>query len=260
MNCQMSLLFAVVCYILVAMVTARGRMVDPPNRSSLWRYGYQLPINRNDSDLTCGANLIPYLPDMDEWCGVCGDPIFTPRDHELHGKYVPRYVVTRTFKTRTMCVSIQVDTFLGGYFEFSVCPHNFLDEAVTQECFSDYQLSIVGHGRRYYPHQVGLHQVKLVIPQDLTCRHCVLQWRWVTDQYLLADCSGYLIPPRICYAPNEIRNCADIAITRPAGRREPRRRRVRPPMVLPEVDDDMLPLYLLSQGAPDLATLLMMDT
>ncbi|XP_046584440.1 uncharacterized protein LOC124291499 [Haliotis rubra] len=205
----MSLLFAVVCYILVAMVTARGRMVDPPNRSSLWRYGYQLPINRNDSDLTCGANLT---------------------------------------------------LFLGGYFEFSVCPHNFLDEAVTQECFSDYQLSIVGHGRRYYPRQIGLHQVKLVIPQDLTCRHCVLQWRWVTDQYLLADCTSYLIPPRICYAPNEIRNCADIAITRRAGRRAPRRRRVRPPMVLPEIDDDLLPLYFLSQGSPDLATLLMMDT
>lgn len=32
-----------------------GRLMDPPNRSSLWRFGYDAPINYNDNELYCGG-------------------------------------------------------------------------------------------------------------------------------------------------------------------------------------------------------------
>lgn len=37
--------------------TAEGgsRMVEPPTRSSLWRYGFGTPVNFYDDDVNCGG-------------------------------------------------------------------------------------------------------------------------------------------------------------------------------------------------------------
>jgi hypothetical protein len=32
-----------------------GRMIDPPMRSSMWRYGFNTPKNYNDNELNCGG-------------------------------------------------------------------------------------------------------------------------------------------------------------------------------------------------------------
>ena len=32
-----------------------GRLVEPPGRSSAWRFGFNTPINERDNDLNCGG-------------------------------------------------------------------------------------------------------------------------------------------------------------------------------------------------------------
>ena len=36
-------------------VHAHGRLVEPPSRSSMWRYGFSTPANYNDNQLYCGG-------------------------------------------------------------------------------------------------------------------------------------------------------------------------------------------------------------
>ena len=36
-------------------VEGHGRLVDPPSRSSAWRYGFDTPRNYDDNQLFCGG-------------------------------------------------------------------------------------------------------------------------------------------------------------------------------------------------------------
>jgi hypothetical protein len=48
----------VIISILFAMkvgIYAHGRLMDPPARNSMWRFGFANPINYNDNELFCGG-------------------------------------------------------------------------------------------------------------------------------------------------------------------------------------------------------------
>lgn len=36
-------------------VNGHGRLMDPPARNSMWRFGYPNPVNYNDNELFCGG-------------------------------------------------------------------------------------------------------------------------------------------------------------------------------------------------------------
>ena len=38
-----------------------GRLIEPPSRSSMWRYGFSTSPNYNDHELYCGGKLISFL-------------------------------------------------------------------------------------------------------------------------------------------------------------------------------------------------------
>ena len=42
------LFYVEVCY-------GHGRLISPPGRSTMWRYGYNTPVNTNDNQLSCGG-------------------------------------------------------------------------------------------------------------------------------------------------------------------------------------------------------------
>ena len=67
-------------------VESHGRMMDPPQRGSMWRVGYDVPKDYNDMSGYCGG--IHHLWEVNGGkCGVCGDPWDqVPRDHEPGGK------------------------------------------------------------------------------------------------------------------------------------------------------------------------------
>lgn len=36
-------------------VTGHGRLMEPPARNSMWRFGYPNPVDYNDNELFCGG-------------------------------------------------------------------------------------------------------------------------------------------------------------------------------------------------------------
>ena len=36
-------------------VEGHGRLMDPPARNSMWRFGFPNPVNYNDNELYCGG-------------------------------------------------------------------------------------------------------------------------------------------------------------------------------------------------------------
>lgn len=51
-------------YCVTATVLGQGRLLLPPGRSSMWRVGYDTPINNNDNALTCGGLQVSKLIKM----------------------------------------------------------------------------------------------------------------------------------------------------------------------------------------------------
>ena len=39
----------------VVEVKGHGRLIEPPSRASMWRYGFDTPIDYNDNQLFCGG-------------------------------------------------------------------------------------------------------------------------------------------------------------------------------------------------------------
>ncbi|XP_043481796.1 uncharacterized protein LOC122510907 [Leptopilina heterotoma] len=49
------LILSVVLVFHLQKISAHGRLMDPINRSSMWRRGYKTPINYNDNENFCGG-------------------------------------------------------------------------------------------------------------------------------------------------------------------------------------------------------------
>ncbi|KAL5020576.1 hypothetical protein ScPMuIL_003468 [Solemya velum] len=190
---------------------SRGRMLEPAQRSSLWRRGYKAPINNDDDGLNCGGMWNQWYVNGG-YCGVCGDPWQqTPRENEAGGKY-SRGIISRRYPSNEnfIKVAVEVTTFLFGYFEFRLCPHNNLQVPVTQDCLDQNLLEIEGHGKSYRPEGPGIVYLQVRIPPGVTCTQCLFQWKWHTgnDWGICSDGTSKMG----CGHQEEFYNCADIAI------------------------------------------------
>jgi hypothetical protein len=184
--------------IAVSQIAGHGRVVDPPQRGSLWRFPeYQWANPGHDPDdqeLLCGGTSVtdPYVGA----CGLCGDSLLDPkpRKHEIGGEY-ERGLITRNY---TAGQTIPVDVFIAvnheGWFEFRLCPYSNTG-VESEECFNQHLLRFADGKTRYeLPGQQEV-RMQLVLPAGLTCDRCVLQWFWFgegSNQYY--------------------RNCADVSI------------------------------------------------
>ena len=45
----------------MAEVAGHGRLMDPPARNSMWRLGFDNPVNYNDNELYCGGRMVRYF-------------------------------------------------------------------------------------------------------------------------------------------------------------------------------------------------------
>ena len=53
-NMMLSTLCVILC-MMAERTHAHGRLIDPPSRSSMWRFGFKTPINYDDNQLFCGG-------------------------------------------------------------------------------------------------------------------------------------------------------------------------------------------------------------
>nr|XP_022293455.1 uncharacterized protein LOC111104011 isoform X3 [Crassostrea virginica] len=80
-----SLLALVILAILVqGSLQQYGHLEDPPARGSMWRYGFNTPVNSEDNSMNCGGKQVHTRNRLQ--CGVCGDSYDGPRAHEYGGR------------------------------------------------------------------------------------------------------------------------------------------------------------------------------
>ncbi|XP_052820506.1 uncharacterized protein LOC128246356 [Mya arenaria] len=191
-----------------------GRLIDPPSRSSMWRYGFKTPPNYDDNQMYCGGVQVQYEQNGGR-CGICGDPWNGPRPTEPPGKYANGIVVRKYKPGDTITVVVELTANHKGWMEFKLCPNDFPEETVTQECLDKYVLPLADTRTTRYivPNQNGYQKLrfKVVLPSHIRCRACVLQWKynagnsWGTDAKTGRGCIG-------CGNQEQFYGCADIAI------------------------------------------------
>lgn len=193
---------------------ARAIMVEPPHRSSLWRFNYNTSVNLRDDGLNCGGY---------DWqwgvhkgrCGVCGD-LWNGTQHNADGIYNSGIIVRRYTDGHYINITFEVSSNYLGYVEFRLCPRNSSHQQLTQSCFDRYPLWIdESHGTRYYiGSRGGIYDIHIRLPGGLVCKNCVLQWKYKTGYRYNGDetckCLG-------CGKQEQYINCADIEITPTEG-------------------------------------------
>ena len=160
-------------------VNGHGRLVEPPSRNSMWRYGFSNPPNYSDNQLNCGGFSFQWNNNGGK-CGVCGDPYGKSQPHVFPGKYANN-IITRTYKQgQIVNVKVQITANHKGYFTFKV--GNIGTPPITEEKLN-HLLKIAGTtGTRYYlpeGSKSGFFDVALQLPASLICAHCVFRW-WYT--------------------------------------------------------------------------------
>ena len=59
--------------IIILKTQGHGRLIEPPSRSTMWRYGFSTPPNYNDHESYCGGFTRQWQTNGGK-CGICGDP------------------------------------------------------------------------------------------------------------------------------------------------------------------------------------------
>ncbi|CAC5396775.1 unnamed protein product [Mytilus coruscus] len=116
-------------------------MIEPPNRSSLWRlpeFSTRAEPNYDDNALFCGGKM--NLAFNGGKCGVCGDPYQGPYKNEAGGIYA-QGIIARTYEPgQNISVKIQIMANHRGWFEFRLCVNNNISQKITHACLDKHLL------------------------------------------------------------------------------------------------------------------------
>jgi len=203
---------------MVGQVAGHGRLMEPPGRASMWRKGYDTPPDYNDNQCFCGGFV--HQQSLGGQCGICGDPYdeSEPRTHEIGGTYYKGLLVANYTTGQEMDVTIQITANHMGFFQFKLCSVPGFNTEATQECLDKTLLKLAGSDDTdyYITDEVKDFQVKLQLPADLECDHCVLQWRYHGGN------NWGLCPDGVgrdgCGPQEEFYGCADVSVHQPGSR------------------------------------------
>lgn len=197
-------------------VNGHGRLMEPPARSSMWRKGFNTPINYNDNSLFCGGFINQYGYQHGK-CGVCGDPYQGPYRNEAGGIYAKGVIARHYRPGEIINVEVEITANHKGWFEFKLCPNNDVTKKVTQECLDKYLLYLPDdQGTRHMiAIRTGIHRVRVKLPDGLTCSQCVLQWKYHTGNSYGVDPNGKGCVG--CGNQEEFYGCSDISIGTGSG-------------------------------------------
>jgi len=199
-------------------VEPHGRLIEPPSRSTMWRYGFNTPPNYNDHELYCGGYSRQWRTNGGK-CGICGDPWDTkqPRANEAGGMFGKGVIVRKYEMNQVIKIRIELTANHMGFFEFRLCPNNAPHKTASQLCLDLNLLKQTNeNGPRYYPGPGSkVFEMHYQLPQDLTCKQCVFQWRYVAGNNW-GRCSNGTESVG-CGPQEEFRACSDVSITTADG-------------------------------------------
>lgn len=92
-----------------------GRLIDPPSRSSAFRYGFPTPPNYDDNGLFCGGFDRQHKQNHG-LCGECGDAwdMPEPRPNEYGGKYGRGVIVKKYDPNTVITIRIEITAYHYG--------------------------------------------------------------------------------------------------------------------------------------------------
>ncbi|XP_017846858.1 uncharacterized protein LOC108602983 [Drosophila busckii] len=197
--------------LLMAEIWGHGMMLDPPSRSSRWRFDATAPHNWNDNELFCGG-LYTQIRQGGR-CGLCGDnfALTPPRPNEIGGQFGGVGIISQFYATaNTISVRIKITTNHLGHFEFQLCNLDAFG-AETEACFSQNRLLFAdGNNKLEIGTLTGEFDVLVLLPKGLICKHCVLRWTYVgANNWGICD-NG--IGALGCGPQETFKNCADVSI------------------------------------------------
>ncbi|KAL7730917.1 hypothetical protein ACLKA6_014160 [Drosophila palustris] len=193
-------------------IDAHGMMLNPPSRSSRWRFDGSAPINYNDNELFCGG--MTTQANNGGKCGLCGDNYLAaqPRANEIGGIIGGSGVITKSYSAaNAITVGVKITTNHLGHFEFNLCNLDAFGHE-SEECFNQNRLRFPdGSDRLNIGTQSGEFDVTVLLPAGLTCNHCVLRWTYVgaNNWGMCGNGSGALG----CGPQETFKNCADVRIS-----------------------------------------------
>ncbi|GFO22686.1 cell wall integrity and stress response component 4-like [Plakobranchus ocellatus] len=214
---------------------AHGRLWDPPSRSTMFRRGFNVPANYDDNQLFCGG--LQHQISQGYRCGVCGDPWDGVRENEAGGRYATGQISRAYYQGGVINITVHLTANHKGFFEFKICPVNDPAVRATKECLNSHNLTMEdGSGTRFgitTEMGNGMITTSWVLPSDVTCSQCVLQWRYHAGNSYGRnrddgrECVG-------CGYQEEFYGCADIQIFSPGL--------PLPTTILDEQDSNSLPI------------------
>ncbi|XP_065558115.1 uncharacterized protein LOC136025946 [Artemia franciscana] len=207
----------------ISPVVSHGRLMDPPARNSMWRFGFPSPVDYNDNELYCGGRGVQFGVN-DGKCGVCGNDYRdkVPRPHEMNGLYYSGLNTRRYAPGQVLNINIDLTANHWGYFELKLCPSNYDSNKEMQACFDKYPLRIAGTNTTRYEiskdtPKKGTFKYRIQLPPKVTCSHCIIQWTYYTGNTwgICPDGTGAVG----CGNQETFVNCADVSIVSGSGSR-----------------------------------------
>jgi len=169
-------------------IYGHGYLLDPVARSSAWLVDQsfkQCCTYSNHMEMFCGGI-------QHQWnahggkCSICGEPydrvnkVFEKGGAMYTGKIVKTYN-----QGQQIDVTVVLTANHKGYFEFRLCSLDSTPNSeATQACLDRRVLKLAGSDSTKYRDvdKFGSQAitVRLQLPSDVACRHCVFQWRYTT--------------------------------------------------------------------------------
>ncbi|KAK2581714.1 hypothetical protein KPH14_002199 [Odynerus spinipes] len=193
-------------------IDGHGMLMEPVNRGSAWRKGFNTPTNYDDDGNYCGG-LTVNIQNGGK-CGVCGDNYVLPRPrpNENTGIYGTGTIVKRYQKGQKIEAVARITANHWGHFKFQICPLSNSKELETEECFERFPLKFEDGSDKYQvpTHEIRDYKMTLVLPENLTCEHCVLRWEYVAgNNWGICDDGTEAAG---CGPQETFKTCSDISI------------------------------------------------
>ncbi|EDO33411.1 predicted protein [Nematostella vectensis] len=192
----------------VLLVHGHGYMIEPAARNACYmKFPNQCVRNYNANEQFCGGRATQIA--NGNKCGVCGDSYSNPSPpHVYPGKYATGFITQTYTQGQIISVKIHITANHQGWFEYRI--GKIGTPPITQSKLTQLLASAEGQTRFPLTGSGSSYETQtLVLPADLTCDHCVIQWWWKVGNTWGCEngkCGNGLGPQETFV------NCADVKI------------------------------------------------
>jgi len=201
---------------IVVGVAGHGRLMDPPARNAMWRFGFNNPVNYNDNELYCGGFVVHYQKNKGN-CGVCGDDYRekSPRSHEAGGLYGNGVIGKHYVTGQKIEVEAELTTNHKGTMKIELCPNDDPYKIATDDCFQRHVLPVVKTGEALFkiPEESKKYEIyrwEVKLPEGVSCSHCLIRWTYYAGN-TWGNCNNGSESIG-CGNQETFINCADVTI------------------------------------------------